>query len=390
MWQKGILLEAAEGFAVVEADYSKREILIQATDGRLVERIQEELDMIAKEGKVKAEVSRGEEDVLRHNEKFMKGLAGLQKKRIIVANHLNNIRTMRITYSDIRDLLARPNLTKAIEYALLLAKQTGEKNYPKSIRLFSARNNRNQEDYDNGVLRLEDYRMETNRITVSMDSTIDNMEKDYPNFSVEVDNPNGDPEPKAPDTDKQKILFLAANPSDKAGLQTDLEYRLIRAELERGKKRDLYQLLHPQLSLTVGELLRALDEKPDIIHFSGHGTKDGIMIVKDDNTHSIIPTEALEYLFESAKEHVKIVVLNACHSAAQAKVISKFGIYVIGNNLEIGDNAAVNFARTLYLSLGEGNPLTKAYKSAKFALMIQNPSFVKVVEVWKDGKLLSL
>ena len=185
-------------------------------------------------------------------------------------------------------------------------------------------------------------------------------------------------------------MFLAANPSDQIGLQTDVEHRKIQAELKQGTSRDLYEFLHPKFGLTLNEFLRALNDKPDIIHFSGHGTRDGIVIVDQNNQHIIIPTEALKYLFKRAKEYVKIVVLNACHSAAQAEVISKYGIYVVGNNLEIGDDAAVNFASTLYLELGQGNSLEDAYQSAKFVLMVQNPKFAEVVEVWKDRKLLDL
>ena len=171
-------------------------------------------------------------------------------------------------------------------------------------------------------------------------------------------------------------------------MQTDKEYRIIKAELERGTHRDNYQFLLPQLSLTITELLRALNDKPNIVHFSGHGTTQGIAIVKDDNTHQIIPTESLKRLFRNAKDSTQLVLLNACYSAEQAKVISEFGMYVIGNNLPIGDDAAISFAKGLYNGLSEGKTIEQAYNDAIIVLGTENPAYVHVVEVWKDGNKL--
>ena len=124
--------------------------------------------------------------------------------------------------------------------------------------------------------------MEKARIIVAMDSVLDKLDRDYPD--------GGPPS-------KQKILFLAANPTNEARIQTDKEYRIIKGELERGKHREQYEFLLPQLSLTIVELLRAMNEKPSIVHFSGHGTTKGLMIVKDDNTHQLLPNAALKRLF---------------------------------------------------------------------------------------------
>ena len=188
-----------------------------------------------------------------------------------------------------------------------------------------------------------------------------------------------------PPPPKKTILFLAANPENASRLQTDKEYRIIKAEMERGRHRDQYEFLLPQLSLTITELLRAMNDKPYMVHFSGHGTQEGIVIVTDDNKHQIIPDEALKRLFKPVKGSTEIVLLNACHSAAQAKIISALGMYVIGNNLPIGDNAAISFAKGLYVGLGEGKTLEMAYNDAIATLSIENLQYANVVEVWKDG-----
>ncbi len=49
----------------------------------------------------------------------------------------------------------------------------------------------------------------------------------------------------------------------------------------------------------------------------------------------MMPVAALQRMFRSLKDLTKIVVLNACYTAEQAKIISEFGMYVVGNNLPI-------------------------------------------------------
>ena len=57
---------------------------------------------------------------------------------------------------------------------------------------------------------------------------------------------------------------------------------------------------------------------------------------------------ALKRLFRRDADSIEAVLLNSCYSANQAKIISAFGIYVIGHNLPISDGAAISFAKALY------------------------------------------
>ena len=63
-------------------------------------------------------------------------------------------------------------------------------------------------------------------------------------------------------------------------------------------------------------------------------------------------------------------------------------MYVIGNNLPIGDAAAISFAKGLYVGLGEGKTIEAAYNDAMTALLTENSAYASVVEVWKDGEKL--
>jgi C-terminal of Roc, COR, domain/Effector-associated domain 11 len=186
-----------------------------------------------------------------------------------------------------------------------------------------------------------------------------------------------------------KILFIASNPSDQTRLQTDKEHRLIKAEMERGSHRDKFEFLPPQFAVTITELLRAMNDKPQIVHFSGHGMEEGIVITTEANASQLLPIPAIKRLFRPLQNVAKVVLLNA-YSAAQAEEISKFDCYVVGYTKPIGDAAAIGFAQGLYNGLGEGKSFEDAYNDAMIVLLTIAEQYAEIVEVWKNGMKVSL
>lgn len=82
------------------------------------------------------------------------------------------------------------------------------------------------------------------------------------------------------------------------------------------------------------------EHKPHIIHFSGHGSPNGEIILVDDNlvdgnrVPKPISPEALRRLFQVVANSTKVVLLNACYSQIQAEAIKDFVDCVIGMNSE--------------------------------------------------------
>lgn len=189
---------------------------------------------------------------------------------------------------------------------------------------------------------------------------------------------------------KVKVLFIAANPTDASRLKTDVEYRKIRDEMNRGRHRDKFDFLPPQLAVTIQELVRAMNDKPHIVHFSGHGEEEGILITTGENVSQLLPTPAIKRLFKPLQGSAQVVLLNACYSATQAEEISKFGFYVVGHQEPIGDDAAIGFAQGLYNGLGEGKSFEEAYNDAMVVLLTIASDYGDVVAVWKDGQKLAL
>jgi CHAT domain len=165
------------------------------------------------------------------------------------------------------------------------------------------------------------------------------------------------------------ILLLAANPKGTPPLRLDEEVKKIDQGLERAKKRDQFKLVQ-KWAVTDDDLRRAmLDNDPEIVHFSGHGSgEDGLAFEDDAGQTQLISGDALGRLFELWSDTVKCVVLNACYSEAQADAIAKHIDYVVGMKKAIGDEAAIKFAVGFYDALGAGRDVEKAFKFGCIAI----------------------
>jgi hypothetical protein len=161
----------------------------------------------------------------------------------------------------------------------------------------------------------------------------------------------------------RKILILAANPKATTPLRLDEEVREIDLVLQRAKKREQFDL-RQLWAVRVRDLSHALvDEKPQIVHFSGHGAgDDGLMLENETGQVQFVNAEVLAGLFELFANHIECVILNACYSEVQAEAIFKHIPYVIGMNKAVGDRAAIEFAVGFYDALGAGESIEFAYK----------------------------
>jgi hypothetical protein len=114
-----------------------------------------------------------------------------------------------------------------------------------------------------------------------------------------------------------------------------------------------------------------LKVNPRIVHFSGHGTIDGLVFENQERQTHIVNPEALADLFKLFAGKVECVLLNSCYSAPQAEAISKHINYVIGVTNEISDKAAIEFAVGFYDALGAGWPIEEAYRVGCSALRLE-------------------
>jgi hypothetical protein len=207
---------------------------------------------------------------------------------------------------------------------------------------------------------------------------------------------HGAPEAPPPPR-KDIILFLsasarAADPSQEGYKRLDVEgeFNAIRAQLQQGKERDRFDL-RQEMGVRIEDWVRAMTQRPRIVHFAGHGGHGGLEIIGDDGRHAeLVGPQALKRIFKNTDRAIEVVLLNACYSAAQSEAISRHGIYCIGFNDTLNDRAAIAFARVLYVGIGEGQSFEDSFNGAMAALETYSPRSAAIVEVWKDGIQLVL
>jgi len=159
------------------------------------------------------------------------------------------------------------------------------------------------------------------------------------------------------------ILFLAANPKDTNHLRLSVELSKIDNAIQISEFRDKINL-ETRWALKKSDLRRAmLKYNPTIVHFSGHGSSKGEILLEDKDGYSdLIDPVALGSFFEDFNDKLKCVVLNACYSEIQAKEIQKYIPYVIGMKEEIPDESAIEFSEAFYDAIGAMKKVPKAFQ----------------------------
>jgi hypothetical protein len=169
---------------------------------------------------------------------------------------------------------------------------------------------------------------------------------------------------------KVKVLFLAANPPGKDPLRVEREFIKIQGIIQRTPNKDLLELVYEE-EVKPGELSSLLiKHHPDIVHFSGHGSSDGIVLLDAQGKAVPVERKTLTSLFKELAENIKVVFLNACYTDQQAKEIAKVVGCAIGATKEITDTTAITFATSFYEMIASGYSIQKAFNVSKINLQL--------------------
>ena len=170
-------------------------------------------------------------------------------------------------------------------------------------------------------------------------------------------------------TEKIRILFLSANPWITGRILVDEEAREISERLQEGPYRDKFELHNHGAVRPIDFQRLLLKYEPEIVHFSGHGSKRQRILFSGTHGRSrAVDQQGLTNLLALYSSHVRLVLLNACFTNAQAQSISEVVNYSIGTSNAIGDKASVAFAGAFYRALGFGKSVKEAFESAKAEL----------------------
>lgn len=171
----------------------------------------------------------------------------------------------------------------------------------------------------------------------------------------------------------QKItaLFLAANPTSTPRLAIDEEMHAIEQKFRAAEHRDAL-MFQSAWAVRPDDLLQLLNQhKPHIVHFSGHGSSEGLSLAGNNGQERFVTTQALKSLFTTLKDNIRLVFLNACYSREQALALAETIDCVIGMKESIGDDAATALASSFYRAVGFGRSIQEAFDQGITSLLLE-------------------
>lgn len=177
---------------------------------------------------------------------------------------------------------------------------------------------------------------------------------------------------------KAKVLFLAADPFSVAPdgqaprLRLDEDLRQIRRKVGIAKDRDGVEF-DMRLVARTDDVLRALSEtRPQVVHFSGHGGGDGLVLTSEVGRAARAgDAQRLAEILAAYHGDIRVVMLSACFSQPQAEAIASVIGCVIGTPSTISDEAVIAFDSSFYRSVSFGNSVAAAFEQARAALALE-------------------
>lgn len=165
----------------------------------------------------------------------------------------------------------------------------------------------------------------------------------------------------------KKLLIIASRPKDAPRIRIEREVREICAILRNA--RSVQFVVEVLWAARIEDVGRALLEfEPQLVHFSGHGTNEGMVFENEKGESHVVSAKALADVFDlfakSVEGVVESVFFNACFSENQANAVMPYAQYIIGTVSSIADNDAIALSSCFYEALANGRPYEFAYEYA--------------------------
>ena len=176
---------------------------------------------------------------------------------------------------------------------------------------------------------------------------------------------------------KPRMLVVSASPRGSADLDLPQEVRFIEQALAPlGKHLDVTRLKGARKL----ELSRELRQGAfHVVHFMGHGGRGLIQLEGDDGGAVELGADDLRQLVFDCPT-TQLIVFNACDTARAttnetfsglAAAVAQAGVpAVVSMQYPVSDDAAILFAKELYLCLGEGYGIDQAVTSARYTMKL--------------------
>jgi hypothetical protein len=158
-------------------------------------------------------------------------------------------------------------------------------------------------------------------------------------------------------------------------VMTHREDKAIRNAINLGKFRERFAFAESVHAASIDDLIGCHRTRPGMMHLVGHGDDRELILIKDRDliTQRItLDLGQLVELFRAYPERVRLVFFNTCHSAELAKGLVESGAVEIAVGVpgRIGDDPAVDVAKTFYRQLSDGLTVQQAFAMAR--LQVKN------------------
>ncbi len=164
--------------------------------------------------------------------------------------------------------------------------------------------------------------------------------------------------------EKITILFIGANYNHQKVVRTEKEFRAIKETISRLPYRNLIQLIDSFATKRHEIRTKIIENKPQIIHFSGHGSFDTGPLFDDDGDEINFHDLQLDLIdkLEDYKKFIKLIVFNVCESSIIAEKTSKIIDYTIGTDDTTDDDSAIAFTKGFYENWGNRDEINNSLK----------------------------
>lgn len=190
-----------------------------------------------------------------------------------------------------------------------------------------------------------------------------------------------------PEPEKLRVLYLLANPEAddvttvapdgtrttvSRSLRLQHEVREVQRALRGAKYRDLVAPLALRPAATVEDFVDAMnDVRPHLVHFSGHGSSEGVVLDDgdlEDPKNLPVDFTLLARVLAATDSPPRVLVLNACHSLAGAEILLPAVPVVVAMADSIDDTAAIGFARRFYAAVASAQSVRVALDQATLVM----------------------
>lgn len=188
-------------------------------------------------------------------------------------------------------------------------------------------------------------------------------------------------------SDKRKVLFIAANPSNFEEVNWSKEYKTIDKILRRRNFLNRYEV-----KLVPKAKAEDIDEYVQgsiwMIHFCGHGKPNKILLEQESEVSlAVRASSLLNYI--SDVQGLQCVLLNSCNSHGLAEKIQDIVDYSIGFEGSIENDDAIEFVKFFYESFAKVESVPMAYRAVYKKLALENNDKYTVVFKCRNSVIMN-